>query len=242
MKAGVPFLVGGAYAMGRCTRIERHTKDFDIFVKATDAKRALEVLKNEGYETQFPFPHWLAKAYNGDDFIDVIFSSGNGIAVVDDEWFKYAVTGKVLGMEMQICATEEIIWSKSFIQERERYDGADIAHLLRECAESIDWERLLRRFGDRWRVLFSHLVLFGFIYPGERTRIPKEVMNDLMTRLQKEIEAEPLNTKICQGTLLSRQQYLIDLEKFGYEDARRESNVRMSDTQIRIWTDAIGKD
>jgi hypothetical protein len=242
MKAGVPFLVGGAYAMGRCTRIERHTKDFDIFVKSTDAKRALEVLKNEGYHTEFPFPHWLGKAYSGDDFIDVIFSSGNGIAVVDDEWFQHAVTGKVLGMEMQICAVEEIIWSKSFIQERERFDGADVAHLIRECAESMDWERLMRRYGDRWRVLFTHLVMFGFIYPGDRDRLPKELMTSLTARLQEEIDSPAPDTKICQGTLLSRQQYLIDIEKFGYEDARREANVRMSDTQIRIWTDAIGKE
>ena len=52
--------------------------------------------------------------------------------------------------------------------ERERYDGADIAHLLRARADQLAWRRLLRRFGPHWRVLLGHLVLFGFVYPGER--------------------------------------------------------------------------
>ncbi len=59
-----------------------------------------------------------------------------------------------------------MIWSKAFIMERERYDGADIAHLILACGRDLDWRRLLGRFGRRWRVLLSHLVLFGFVYPG----------------------------------------------------------------------------
>ena len=34
--AGVPFLVGGAYAFARYTGIHRYTKDFDIFVHPAD--------------------------------------------------------------------------------------------------------------------------------------------------------------------------------------------------------------
>jgi hypothetical protein len=30
----------------------------------------------------------LAKAYHGNDFIDLIFSSGNGLCAVDDDWFE----------------------------------------------------------------------------------------------------------------------------------------------------------
>ena len=40
----------------------------------------------------------------------------------------------VLDKEVKLCPPEEIIWSKSFIMERERFDGADINHLLRICA------------------------------------------------------------------------------------------------------------
>jgi hypothetical protein len=49
-------------------------------------------------------------------------------------------------------------------------------HILESCAEKLDWSHLLRRFGPDWRVLLSNLVLFGYIYPSERRRIPGAVM------------------------------------------------------------------
>ena len=76
-----------------------------------------------------------------------------------------------------------MIWSKAFIQERERFDGADVIHLLRETGPSLDWPRLLMRFGDHWRVLLSHLILFGFVYPDKRQNVPAWVMDELMRRL-----------------------------------------------------------
>jgi hypothetical protein len=35
-EAGVPYLVGGAYALAKHAAIERHTKDLDIFVHRRD--------------------------------------------------------------------------------------------------------------------------------------------------------------------------------------------------------------
>src|SRR4026209_1522994 len=89
--SGVPFLVGGAYAFGRYTGIERHTKDFDVFVRPGDVERTLRTLEDAGAATELTVPHWLGKARRGEDFIDVIFSSGNGLATVDAEWFTHAV-------------------------------------------------------------------------------------------------------------------------------------------------------
>ena len=94
-----------------------------------------------GYRTELTDPRWLAKAYGGEDFIDVIFSSGNAIARVDDVWFERAMTAKIFGLTVQLCPPEETIWSKAFVMERERYDGADITHLLRAYGHRLDWER-----------------------------------------------------------------------------------------------------
>jgi hypothetical protein len=82
-------------------------------------------------------------------------------------------------------------------------------------------------------------VLFGFIYPGERALIPAAVMKDLMGRLQAELEVPTRDSKVCQGTLLSRAQYLVDVDEWGYEDARREPRGSMTDQQIGEWTAAI---
>jgi len=241
--AGVPFLVGGAFALYPYTGIERNTKDFDIFVKEEDRDRALEVLAGFGCRTEVPFPHWLAKAYSGDgacDFVDVIYSSGNGVASVDDEWFEHAVPGDVLGCPALLCPPEETIWSKAFVMERERYDGADVAHLLHKCSDGLDWQRLLRRFGANWRVLMSHLVMFGFIYPTERARVPAWVMDELMVRLRAESGTNARTGPLCQGTLVSREQYLIDVNKWGYRDARLAGRSNMDEEQVEIWTEAIG--
>jgi hypothetical protein len=219
-KSQVPFLVGGAYALARHTGIVRHTKDVDIFTRPEDCERVLRVLSAAGYRTELTDPRWIAKAYSGEDFIDVIFNSGNGIAEVDDAWFEHASEAKVFGLPVQLCPAEETIWSKAFIMERERFDGADIAHLLRAYGARLDWNRLLGRFGAHWRVLFSHLVLFGFIYPCERESIPSSVMDLLMSRLRDEDEPHQTAGRLCQGTLLSKVQYAIDVERWGYQDAR----------------------
>ena len=239
---GLPFLVGGAYAFGRYTGIARHTKDFDVFVHPRDFDRALAILADDGCRTEVAFPHWLGKAHHCDgDFVDLIFSSGNGVAAVDDDWFRHAVDDEVLGMPARLCPAEEIIWSKAFIMERERYDGADVAHIIRARAEELDWSRLVFRFGEYWRVLFKHIVMFGFIYPGERHRIPPDVVRLLVSRLEGELTI-PGEKTVCQGTLVSRAQYLVDLERWGYEDPRVAPRGNLTERETEIWTAGIADD
>jgi hypothetical protein len=238
-EAQVEFLVGGAFAFGRYTGISRDTKDFDLFVRARDAQRTLGVLARAGYRTELTFPHWLGKAFPGDHFVDIIFDSGNGVAPVDDAWFEHAGAGHVLDVPVLLVPPEEMIWQKSLVQERERFDGADVAHLLRSCADRIDWDRLLARFGEYWRVLFAHLVLFGFIYPGERARIPSAVMRLLVARLEHEIETPVEDDRLCRGTILSRAQYLTDIDEWGYHDARVKPIGRMTTDEVDHWTAAI---
>jgi hypothetical protein len=237
--AQVPFLVGGAYAFACYAGIVRHTKDFDIFVQQQHCERIFNVLHILGYHTELTHPHWLGKIFCGETHIDVIFASGNGVAAVDETWFTHAIEGNVLGMPVWLCAPEEMLWSKAFVMERERYDGADIAHLLHVSGEGLDWSRLLWRFGLHWRVLLSHLVLFGFIYPTERSRIPNWIMQELVNRLQSDMHSTPPTDRICQGTLLSRAQYLVDIERWGYQDARLVPEGRMTLEDIAHWTAAI---
>jgi hypothetical protein len=131
-----------------------------------------------------------------------------------------------------------MIWMKAYIMERERYDGADVAHLLLHCADRLDWDHLLSRFGPDWRVLLSHLVLFGFIFPSEKDRIPAELLDGLLRRLEQE-KSETDPPPLCRGTLLSRAQYLADVRSGPFRDARLESRSAMSADDIETWTAAI---
>jgi hypothetical protein len=238
-EARVPFMVGGAFALARYTGLERNTKDFDIFLRRQDIDRALDVLKDDTCTTELTFPHWLGKARSGSDFVDIIFSSGNAISNVDDEWFEHAPEEDVLGMRALISPAEEMIWSKAYIMERERFDGADVMHLFLRRGPELDWARLLRRFGDHWRVLFAHVVLFNFVYPGEHSKIPPWVIEHLMARMTKATRDPPPNEHICQGPFLSRAQYLIDIQLWGHKDARLGPQGSMSDEQVKRWTAAI---
>jgi len=181
--AGVPFLVGGAFAHACYTGIRRSTKDLDLFIRREHFDQVARMAQAEGWRTELTFPHWLAKVHAGEDFIDLIFNSGNGVTPVDDRWFKDNPQADVLGVPVLVANMEDSFLSKAFIMERERYDGADIAHLLQANAEKMDWGGLVNRFGRNWRVLLAHLTLFGYIYPGERHRIPEYVMDDLLARL-----------------------------------------------------------
>jgi hypothetical protein len=234
----IEYLVGGAYALATYAGIVRDTKDLDIFVRPADCQRVLDLFAGAGFKTELTFPHWLGKIHIDDCLIDIIFSSGNGVATVDDEWFRHSVPAHILDMPVRLCPAEEMLWSKSYIMERERYDGADIHHLLRARASQLDWQRLLRRFGPHWRVLLGHLIFFGFVYPEERTQVPEAAMRELLKRLEPEL-AVPSGPHVCRGTLVSREQYLTDIEQWGYQDGRQEPRQYMSDADIEHWTAAI---
>jgi hypothetical protein len=240
-RANVPALVGGAFAFSHFTGIQRPTKDFDLFVRREHIERALETLAEAGFHTELTFPHWLGKARSDEFLVDLIFGSGNGVAAVDDGWFGHAVQAEAVGIPVMICPPEELLWSKSFVMERERYDGADVIHILHTRGPQLDWMRLVDRFADYWRVLLMNLVLYGFVYPGEAQPAPPWVIETLLARFKDEIADPPTNERICRGTLISREQYLVDILEWGYCDARMEPRGPMSATEIAHWTDAIGK-
>jgi hypothetical protein len=238
----IPYLVGGAYAFAKFTGIERHTKDFDIFIKRADYERIAAVLGKAGYKTDQTFPHWLGKAFHGDSFIDLIYGAGNGVAEVDDLWFEKAEPGMVLDMPVKLIPPEEMIWSKGLIMERERFDGADVNHVIKARGDRMDWRRLLDRYGDLWRPLLAHLTLFGFVYPSHRSQVPAWVMEELTVKLLRETSQPNSREKVCYGPILSRQQYLHDIEVRGYADARLRPRGNMSEAEIAHWTAAIDKE
>ena len=218
-RSDVPFLVAGAYAFFDYTGIVRDTKDLDVFLRRDDLQRAFAVLEGAGFRTQVFDPVWIGKAYRGEWFVDLIFSSGNGVAGVDDVWFEHARPARVMGTETLLAPAEEMIWSASFVLERERYDGADVVHLVHARADELDWDRLLWRFERYWEVLLSHLLLYRFVYPGERSRVPDAILRRLLARAEAELGSDDPRP-LCRGNLLSRVQYRPDLEERGYEDGR----------------------
>lgn len=217
----VPFLAGGAYALGCYTGITRDTKDFDIFTRPEDVKPLLKMLKSAGFQTEMTDRKWLAKAFSDSSLVDIIFGFANGTARVDKEWFIHAREARFLKFEVRIVPPEEMILSKSYLMTRDRFDGGDIVHTILRQSDSMDWQRLLNRFGPDWRLLYNHLILFGYVYPAKRRLIPAFIMDELACRLKKETQDPPDRRLVCQGTFLSVTDYRVDVGRWGYEDPRK---------------------
>jgi hypothetical protein len=238
-EAGIEFLIGGAYSFFRYTGIARHTKDLDVFLRKPDRDLALAALAAAGFHTDRTYSHWLAKAFRGGHFIDLIYGSGNGLGPVNDGWFADTPWAEVFGEPVRLLPAEEAIWSKAFIMERHRFDGADVVHILRACGPQLNWHRLLARFGPHWRVLYAHLVLFGYVYPGERDQVPGWVMEQLTVRLTTDGGPDPAGDHICRGTLLSAVEYRPDVERWRYADALLAPSGPLTTEQVTAWTNGV---
>ena len=236
-KSGIPFLIGGGYAFHRHTGLERPARDLDVFVLPSDAERVLRTFADLGFRTELTFPHWLGKIYKGKIYADVIFSSGNGVATVDESWFEHAADGVVLGQEVKFSPPEEMIWSKAFVMERERFDGADVNYLFLARGRDLDWRRLRDHFREYSLVLLSHLVLFLYCFPSEVGVVPTWLWDELLGELRHERDASAGAERVCRGTLLSREQYLEALTR-GFRDVRTLPGGTMSPEDVVTWTRA----
>ncbi|MCA1494422.1 nucleotidyltransferase family protein [Sinorhizobium alkalisoli] len=226
VKSKIPFLIAGTFAVSAYTGISRLTKDLDIFCKAGDFARILNHFQSLGYTAEIEDERWLGKVYKGKHFFDVIFSSSNGTMLVSDAWFEHALKVKINANAVSIVAPTELVWSKSFIQLRERYDGADVAHMILKSHDQIDWRRLLDYMDAHWEVLLIHLLNFRWIYPSERDRVPPWLLDELLRRLAAQGELPLSQTKICRGRMYSRADYEVDVTEWGFADVGGDVEMR----------------
>ncbi|MEX1240531.1 MAG: hypothetical protein WEB30_12475 [Cyclobacteriaceae bacterium] len=120
-ESGADSLPGGGFATFNYTGMFRDTKDLDVFCRPGDFPKILKHFSQMGYEIQLTDVRWLAKIFKGEYFIDVIFNSVNNICTVDESWFDHATHGEFAGLPVKFLSAEDLIWCKSYVQNRERY-------------------------------------------------------------------------------------------------------------------------
>ncbi len=218
VESGIPFLLGGTFAVSAYTGINRPTKDIDVFCTTGDYPRILGYFRDRGFDTEVLDERWIAKVRKGPHFFDVIFNSTVAVTPVTEQWFTEAPLRSILGQDIKVTPPTELIWSKVFVQSRERYDGADVYHVMLTQHEKVDWRRLLSYMDPYWELLLIHALTFRFIYPSERNRVPQWLFDELMDRLHRRNELPVTQTRVCRGRLLSRPDYLIDVSEWGFAD------------------------
>jgi len=223
--AGVPYVVAGAYAIYEHTGIYRQTKDLDLFCEPQAVVPAMEALKQAGFRTRLEQGHWLAKALDDPYFVDVIYGMGNGLALIDSDWYAHSKPAILAATPVRVAPPEELIWHRLFINERHRHDMADIAHLILTRGHLMDWDRLLAKAAEHWPLLLSQVQMFRYVYPGYRDQIPVRVVKELLERAERDAmvpSAADREHDTTRGTLISRFSFAIDVNEWGFRDLREE--------------------
>jgi hypothetical protein len=221
-ECGVPYVVSGLYAMYYYTGVYRQTKDLDLFFEPRWVIPAARALKDAGFAVHVEDEHWLAKAMWEDIQVDLIFGMGNGIALLDEEWYTHSRAGILAAVPVRVAPAEELLWHRLYVNERHRHDMADVLHLFLCRGSALDWDRLMRRLDRHFELLLAHVLLFDFAYPGQQERIPERVRDELRARMEQPRET-PADPDLCQGTLISRFSFNIDVNDWGFHDLRQSA-------------------
>jgi hypothetical protein len=217
-ECGVPFMLGGAFAIFHHTGLFRDTKDLDIFCKPNDCPKILKFFADRGYKVQMTDVRWLAKIFKDDYFIDIIFSTVNNICLVDQSWLDHAARGEFAGHQVRFLSAEELIFCKIYVQNRERFDGADVNHVLLKAGRHLDWHRLLDRMDPHWHLLLSAILLFQFVYPSDyRDIVPEWLFNELIDRAKAQYDLPSPVVNVCRGPIIDQTQYSVDVKQWDYK-------------------------
>jgi hypothetical protein len=228
-RAGIRYMLGGALALNAHTGIWRNTKDLDLFVPGEDVPRVLETLEEAGFRTEIEDPLWIAKAWRGVLFADVIHATHNGTGSVEESWFAYAKEISILGRRALVVPAEEMILSKIFVIAKDRCDVDDVLHLIFAKHGNVDWDRILAKIGDHWELLFAHLHLYRYVYPSHAHYLPRRVLKVLGERYEKVAATQDLRFR---GTMLDEACFAVDVEEWGLPDERESiRKARLSDEE-----------
>ena len=221
----LPYAVSGAFALQEHTGICRFTKDLDIFLSAEASTAALGYLRESSFEWDVCDPIWLAKARRGGYFVDLITGMSNGVITVGPSWIERARPATVVGVRSKVLAAEELLVSKLFVTRRERFDGADIAHIVYSSHGKLEWTRVFELAGEHWEILLWALVLFRYVYPAHSNYVPQAVWGDLLSRFAEALRCPDAGAPF-RGSLIDDKMFAIDVNEWGLDDLLIECRAR----------------
>ncbi|WP_240040606.1 MULTISPECIES: nucleotidyltransferase [Chitinophagaceae] len=217
-ESGAQFMMGGGFALYQYTGIERDMKDLDVFCKPSEYPRILKHFASKGFETELTDVRWLAKVFDGPHYIDIIFNTVNNICTVDDTWYEHATECAFGNITVKVLPAEELVWCKIYVQNRERFDGSDVNHILLKWGKKLDWKRLLFRMDPHWHLLLMQILSFQFVYPSEfHEIIPRWLFEELMERAREQYDLPSPTEKVCRGPIIDQTQYQVDIKEWNYK-------------------------
>lgn len=134
--AGVEFALGGGFAAyARGAAISTH--DVDFILPESEVEKAVAALTAAGMRhVQCP-EDWLAKVYEDDRLIDLIFRPTG--RPVDQELLSRAEELPVAAVSMPVLHVDDMVIMRLLAYTETTCDFSDFLHVCRALREQVDW-------------------------------------------------------------------------------------------------------
>ena len=181
--AGIPFLLGGGFALAAFTGRWRDTKDIDFYIEPKHRDVVVAALTKAGfrdyYDQRAYDRRWIYRSIKSGVIVDIIWAMANQRAEVDTDWFKRAEQFDLRGERLSVVPPEELMWCKLYIMQRDHCDWTDVFNLVYAAGPRLDWQHLIERLGEDTPLLKALLQVYGWLCPKYVLKLPKSLWQSL---------------------------------------------------------------
>ncbi len=139
---GVDHMLGGGLAIwARGGPPTDH--DVDFLLREQEAGRALDVLADAGFRPERPPEHWLYKAWDGENLVDLVFHPAGG--PIGDEHFARATEMEVSAHRTLVASIDDVLVAKLLALNEQEPDFRAVLEISRAVREQVNWTSVARR-------------------------------------------------------------------------------------------------
>lgn len=117
--------------------------DVDFLVREEDAERGLQTLSDAGFRPEKPPEHWLYKAWDDENLVDLVFHPAGG--PVSDEHFARAGEMEVNAQRLLVASSDDVLVTKLLAITEQDPDYRVVLEISRALREQIDWPSVAQR-------------------------------------------------------------------------------------------------
>ena len=117
--------------------------DVDFLLREEEAERALDVLAGAGFRPERPPEHWLYKAWDGDNLVDLVFHPAGG--PIGDEHFARATEMEVSAHRTLVASIDDVLVAKLLAINEQEPDFRAVLEIARAVREQVNWTSVARR-------------------------------------------------------------------------------------------------
>lgn len=199
-RTGLPFMLGGGFALAAYTGRWRNTKDIDFYILPAQRQVFIDAVTSAGftdYYQQLPYDRgWIYRSFRDGTIVDLIWSMANRRSEAKPSWFENGTDIVVRGEPLKVIAAEELLWCKMYVMQRDHSDWPDILNLLHAVGPDLDWNRVLENVREDVPVLRALLTLFGWVSPGRAGELPHTLKRRLNLAPVRPLSTDEENRRI----------------------------------------------